>query len=368
MSRGALAALLLLASASGCVGPQMPPIVRTVGGTTRTGTFVAPYQYEWFVRAELAVARGDLAGAREAYEIARSGGEDDPLLLSRLADVVDRQGDRAGADALLAEGARLDPESEALALVRGEILERRGDREGAIDAYARAAQLASRGDAATLALARVLAESGHPARADEVLAAHVAAHPGSVGAARARLALAELRGDPAAIGAAARALVERAPALRGEALASARHALEAGHAATAWAILEEIPEREEDRALYVEAAIASGHREEAAMMLALAPATSADELLWVGAQWLALGMPDRAAELAEAARAAGAGTRATVLLARARIAQGRASDAAALLREECRGEQAAEVRAALDEALEAVGLPALGDEVRARGM
>src|SRR5690606_32400366 len=92
----------------------------------RTGIFVSPFSYEHFVRGELAYLRGDLRQAREEYMLARAGPEDDPLLIARLADVLDRLDREAEALALLREGEALDPESELIWLARGRIAERRG--------------------------------------------------------------------------------------------------------------------------------------------------------------------------------------------------------------------------------------------------
>ena len=141
-----LLTLVVLASI-GC-GPQYGAgaITRRLDGQPRTGIFVSPFSYEHFVRGELAYVAGDLRQAREEFLLARAGPEDDPLLIARLADVLDRLGREEEALAVLREGDALDPESELIWLTRGRIHERRGRIEEAKEAYSRALSLAPRSE------------------------------------------------------------------------------------------------------------------------------------------------------------------------------------------------------------------------------
>ncbi|MCA9583119.1 MAG: tetratricopeptide repeat protein, partial [Myxococcales bacterium] len=70
----------LLASVSGCGGAKTPEVTRTLDGAARRGYFVSPYSYEWYVRGELAMERGDFEGAADAFERALLGPEEDPYV------------------------------------------------------------------------------------------------------------------------------------------------------------------------------------------------------------------------------------------------------------------------------------------------
>ncbi|MBZ0115812.1 MAG: tetratricopeptide repeat protein, partial [Sandaracinaceae bacterium] len=150
LSRSMLSCSMLCCSAlccgaltlAGCGDTQGWQVTRTVGGRVRTGPFVSPYAYEHFVRAELANIQGNLRAAELEYRRARTGPTDDPLLIARLADVVDRLGREAEALALLDQGEALDPSAEAVWMARGRIAERHGHSDLAIEAYARAAAVA----------------------------------------------------------------------------------------------------------------------------------------------------------------------------------------------------------------------------------
>ncbi|MCZ7677358.1 MAG: tetratricopeptide repeat protein [Sandaracinaceae bacterium] len=145
-----LAPALVLASACGGMFGS-PIITRRVGGEERQGIFVSPFSYEHFVRGELAWLRGDLREALEEYQLARAGPEDDPLLVARIADVLDRLGREREALAMLDQGEALDPRSELVWLARGRIHERHDRATDAMDAYARAAALAPSSEEAPIA-------------------------------------------------------------------------------------------------------------------------------------------------------------------------------------------------------------------------
>ncbi|MFO0686557.1 MAG: hypothetical protein U0234_31140 [Sandaracinus sp.] len=359
----AIAAVLL----GGCVRYGSYPITRTVGGETRRGVFVSPPQYESFVRGELAFAQGDFRGAAEAYERARASGDDDALLCARLADARDRQGDRAGAEHALADGEALDPRAEIVWRTRGEIAERHGELEPAIAAYERAHDAEPASEEPVLALARVLAQAGHDDRAASLLTDYTAHAETPLGAVRAALALAIARGDAVRIADAATRLVHLAPGHVDE-IEQAISALRAhGEVVIAQRLLAAVPPQTVDRELAIETAIAAHDRAEAERLLAFPEGDDARTLVRDARHWLALGDAARAAELAEVARTrTDASAEATLVLADARLASGRAPDAAVLYASIAPGASVYDdAREGLARALAAGGLPALGAEVAA---
>jgi tetratricopeptide (TPR) repeat protein len=305
--------------------------VRTVGGQTRAGAFVAPFQYEHFVRAELALAAGDLPGAIEGYRMARAGGDDDPLLAARLADALDRAGDRSGADAAIAEGLALDASSEPVWMARGAIAERRGERETALQAYGRAARAAP--------------DSAAPVHASAALLDAM----GATGRARAlREAYATRVGPQTPV---------RASVLRAEAAAL----LADGRPSAA---LRRLGARTGDDGalLRVRALLALGRRDEAEGLLSTSSADAFGGSLAVANLLVAAGRADRAVEIAEAD--ATAGPEASVALGGALLAAGRTGEATVALANVAPGTSVHdEARHLLADALAAEGLPALAREV-----
>ncbi|WP_236518909.1 tetratricopeptide repeat protein [Sandaracinus amylolyticus] len=358
---------LLLASSFAACGPRGGyPIERTIGGERRLGVFVGPHSYEHFVRGELAREGGDLRAAADHYELARAGAVDDPLVIARLAEVRDQLGEREAAERALDEGERLDPRSEAIFMARGAIAERHGELAEAVDAYARAVDTGEGSEEPVIALSRVLRESGAGERADAVLERYLAEHEGGVGAARARLSLAMARGDAATAGLAALELARRSPQHRDEVSRAAEEALGAGHPILAYRLLALMPEGSVPRALRLRVLIAADARSEIEALLASWTPERPEEMLEVARAWLVLGEPENAAELAETALASGSGADARVVLARARLAQGRLGDAATIAAAVPAGASVyEEARAIVADAITQGGLPALADELRA---
>lgn len=358
--------ILLIFALAGCGSYGGPPITRTVGGERHTGIFVSPFSYEHFVRAELASIAGDLRQAEQEYRLARAGPEDDPLLIARLADVVDRQGREEEALALLDEGERLDAESELIWLTRGQVHERHGRLDEATQAYARAASVAPRSEAGPLALAALLRARGEPAEADAVLARYLERASGA-GAARARLAIAIERGQGQAAAEAVRSLLEFAPARADEVRGAVVTALEDEQPALAQRLLAALPPRPEDRALRLRAAIAAGDREGAEGLLARWMPAGPAELVVVAQGYLAIGMAEQAEELARMALAEEGGTSAQLVHGEALRALGRLGEAAAALARVDPGTGGfREARLELAETLRQAGRPALAAEVLGR--
>lgn len=363
--------LVLVAAllAGGCIRYEPYPVTRTVGGETRRGVFVAPPQYEDFVRGELAMAAGDYRAAAEAYERARAGGEDDVLLCARLADARDRAGERSRAEAALAHGEALDAEAEVVWQTRGAIAERHGETDAAIAAYEHAHDVAPTSDEPVLALARLLGAAGHGDRAATLLADFVA-HASSLAApslavTRAALALALARSDDVGLLDAATELARVAPGHTGEIEDAVRALRARGDVLVAHRLLSRLPPETVDRDLAIETAIAAGDRAAAERWLAFPEGEQPAALVRDARHWLALGDAARAAELAEVARTdRTATTEATLVLAEARLAQGDVAGAAGLFASIPPGSTAHdEAREGLVRALAAGGLPALGGEL-----
>ena len=321
---------LALAALTACGAAGSPTITRRVGGEVRRGIFVSPYSYEHFVRGELANLAGDLRLAAQEYELARSGPEDDPLLIARLADVRDRMGDEPQALALLRAGGRLDPDSELLWLTRGHIAERHGRIDQAIDSYSRAAAAAPRSEEGPIALAALLRARDWPEEAGAVLERYLTRADGA-GAARARLALAVERGDAQGAAEAVRSLLALTPVHADEVRAAARAALRAGQPEVALRLAAALPNDDTDRALLLQAAIAAGDHDRAEGLLAAWMPESPSELLEVARGYLAIDMPERAEELARVAMASEAGAEPRLVLGQALLARGRLGEAAEVL-------------------------------------
>ena len=364
-----LLGLLAGLAMSGCIGfGRGPTIRRTVGGQERAGIFVSPYSYEHFLRGELAAVAGDLQLASEEYRLARAGPEDDPLLIARLADVVDQLGREDEALALLAQGDELDPSSELIALARGQVHERHGRLAEAIEAYSRAASVAPGSESGPIALSAALRAEERPDEADAVLQRYLERGHGA-GAARARLALAIEHEDAQAAAEAVRALLEVAPARAFEVRAAVRTALDADRPELAARLIAGLPDVAEDRSLRLRVAIASGDDDRAEGLLASWMPRGPGELIEVADGYLAIGIPARAIELAQVALSADGGAPARLVLGRALHAAGRLGEAASALAGIEPGSQAwPAAPTELARVLADAGMPALAADVLAHAM
>lgn len=370
----AAGALLLVAvGLGGCrhpYEPDPPPnVTRTVGGERRTGAFVSPYAYEQFVVAELAEARGDLRAAADAYRLARTGPSDDPLLVARLADVLDRLGAHAEADDVLDEGESLDPESEAVWLARARIAARRQRPDEAIAALERAERAAPRSATAPVELAELLRARGADARAAAVLERYIhRAGPTDAGASRARMQLALARGDAEGAARAVQALLRVAPARQDEVRRVAALALAEGRPGLSLRILEHVPERAGD-ALRVEALLAAGRFDSAEALLTVVRPDDFGGTVALSDALLRAGRPDLAEELARAAAGGDTDPDARLALGRALLAQGRPAEAARSLAAIPPGTTAhVPARVALGQALRAAGRADLAAEALAAAL
>jgi tetratricopeptide (TPR) repeat protein len=349
---------------AGCAGSPAPQVERVVGGEKRVQPFVSPYAYEWYLRGELAAARGDLEEAAVALRRARAGPADDPYVIARLAEVLEELGRPAEADAALAAGLELEPRSEAIWLARARIAEGRGATAIALGAYHQAEQAAPRSPEAPLALARMLREQDRPGRANAVLRRFLDRTPtGTTSAHRARLELSLGRGDLQAARRAARDLLAVAPARTGEVLRLVELALDGGDPVTAAELIEAVPPAHRPLPLQVRALVAAGWPQRAEAILATAEGDAIATADLADLYRLA-GRADLAEETAEVAILRNGGPDALRAAGQAALTQGQWVRAAERFSRVPPGVAATEAaRRGLAESLRAAGLPHVADEV-----
>jgi tetratricopeptide (TPR) repeat protein len=334
--------------------------------TPRARAFVPPFSYEWFVRGELLLAREQYAAAAEAYRMALSSADEDPYLLARLAEALDRAGDAAGAENALQAGLEVDPQSEAIWLERGTIARRAGRIGDAIAAFERAEAAAPASPDAPLALADLLRAQGNAERAAAVLERFAArADARGEGVLRARIELARVRGDRAALARAARAWLRRAP-VDAEVLAHlAADLLAAGEPALAARVLAVTPPAAVDARVALAVALALARSEQVELLLAVTPPDRVGGTLEVAEAYLRIGRSERALAALEEAGDADPSRRA-LLTGLAQLDLGNVAAAARELSRVPPGSAyAARARSALAEALQSAALGALATEVGA---
>ena len=356
--------------AAGCGAASTPVVVRRIDGERRAGHFVSPFSYEHFIRGELALAQGNLERAAEEFELARAGPEEDPLVLARLVEVLDRLGRREQANEILRGALQTFPEAEALWLARGRIAERRSDLRVAIASYERAEAVAPRSELGPLALADLLASNDAQGRADAVLARFIRRAPErSPAALRARMRLALIRRDARTAVRTIRALVRVAPARSDEVQEVAAAALAEGHPALAASVLDAVPRGLVDPALHVRALAEAGRFDRAEAILAATPADALGGPVTEARLYLSAGMAERADELTEAIAITEPGPDVWLVSGLAKLALGRYDEAAARLSKVPRGARGyAEARIALAQTLRARSLDALAADVLAEAL
>lgn len=354
---------LILALVSALVacraGPY--PVTRVMGGERRAGVFVSPYAYEHFVRAELAAAHGDDELAVNEYRLARAGSVDDAYVIARLAGALMRLLRLEEADAALAEGDVVDPESEAIAVARGDLYRMRSDDEAAVASYVRAAELAPSSDTPIFRLAALLESTGAAGRALEALAS--GSSPARL---RAALAIAVARRDAASAGRIAERLSRIAPVYAADIAEAAQLALTEGRPILALHLLRH-PLLGENRLLPLRARalLAAGRSEEAEVLVVGSSDRAIPEATERASLLLAVGRADLALEIAELAAGAG-DERARVWVAASALElldAPRAAEVAARI--PAAASDGARATQILDDALRTSGLPELAVEVHA---
>jgi tetratricopeptide (TPR) repeat protein len=347
--------------------PVPEQVVRRVGGVRRSGRFVSPYCYEWYTRGELFAARGEYDLAAGAFRKALAGPEEDPFVMARLADSLDRLGRYREALAVLNRAERIDPDSEAVWLTRAEIAERHEELDAAIAALERAEAAAPASAEPTLRLARLLEKTSARERALAVLERFERrSDEGGANAARARLALAVSRGDAASAARAVDALVSVGPVHAEQVRDAARLALDAGDAELARRIIERLPRADGDNRLRLRILIESGRFDAAEMLLATGAVDSFGGLVETASAYLVIDRPQMAEELARTALAANQTPAALVVAAEASLRLGRYDRAAVLFAEVPEASSDfARARQGLAQALTASGLAELAKETLA---
>jgi len=168
---GWIGIVAVLSSAS-CTGAQRPAdtAARTAQVSPRA-RHISPYSYEWFIRAELLRASGDLNGAVEAYRAAWTGGDSSPHVMARLGSAFVQLGQLDRAQRVLSEAIELDPDADSVWLAQAELFERRADLDAALTALQRAQAAAPDEARPVLEIARLLRKHGWHERARAVLEA-----------------------------------------------------------------------------------------------------------------------------------------------------------------------------------------------------
>ncbi len=132
-----MTALLVLAACA-----PRPDVTRVMGGRVVEGRFVDPESYSAFLRGALSEEAGQLPAALEAYRDAAARDDRDPLIASRLGDVLCRVNPRdPRAEQEFARALRIDPSFEPAMEARARCALARGD-DGAARKDARLAAMA----------------------------------------------------------------------------------------------------------------------------------------------------------------------------------------------------------------------------------
>lgn len=326
MSRSVCVIVLWCVSNAACVprgNSQVSAAVPARTAPRASSHFASPYTYEWFIRAELLRANGQLAAAIEAYRAALAGADEEPVLAARLATALDEHGEHARALELLDEALPLDPNSEAVWLARAEILARGGaatkcprpaisgtgaggscsDRlDEAIAAYEHAERAAPHSSRAPLSLAALLRVQASPERAEAVLLRFEARSlPGTAGAYQSRLARALASGDAERVFEASQPFrLGVVPANGHLVLDAARLLLERDQPGLALQVLEVVPPTPLAAALQLRALLAVGSLASLDVWLAQHEPSDPEVRLLAARANLLLGRPERAASLIEA--------------------------------------------------------------------
>jgi len=355
-------ALILALVALGACAPKTYPIVRTIDDEREVGTFVSPFAYEHFVRAELAAGSGRDPEAIELYELTRAGAADDAYVAARQAEAEIRLDRLDAAERTLAEAEALEPDTAELWLAMADLRRARGDAEGSMDALVRAARLDPRSPTPVLRIAEHLAGSGAAQRALALLGSGPQDQPAVL---RAQLALALDRGDAARAASAAEQLAARVPLVVGELIASARAALAAARPALA-AHLIAAPALDREpgvTALRAETLMALGEAEAAEALLLSTPPEAFGGRGEGARLLLALGHPEMARDMAAVGRANAEPGSAEVLGRALLELEGPGPAAAAFAEAPPIDEPGSSARQGLAAALRASGRTALAAEV-----
>jgi Tfp pilus assembly protein PilF len=366
---GILICILPLWAAVACGHAASAATVTTTPGRvapTAATRFASPYAYEWFIRAELLRASGQLQAAIEAYRMALSDADEEADVLARLGSALDEQGKHAPADEAIAQALRLEPMSEAAWLARAELTARRGDAAGTLAALERAEQAEPQSPRAPMALASWLRAHGQPERASAVLLRYEARTlSGTRAAQQVRLQRALAEGDPDDVFAATlpyRLFAMPPPAAL---LEAAQLLFDHQRPAHALRVIELVPETDNESPLRLRIFLACARWAAAENWLATHDAPTHAARLELARAQLTLHHSDQAAQIIEAERMHVPDDPALQLLAaQLELARGAyASAAAQFATIPCGSSAATAARLGLAQALTAGGMPELALEV-----
>jgi len=361
-------AVLVFAGVSGLGCAATPPQVAraTEQGVSR-GEYVSPYQYEHYLRGELALAAGQPAEAAREFALARTGSADDAWLRARHAQALTEAGEWERAGRVLDDSLARFPRSLELHLTRARWAEGQGRDELAFAALVRAEEVAPDASEGPLAHAALLTRRGRDADAEAVLDRFLARSP-DADAFAARLELALRRSQLDVAVQVVRAWAAHPPRDRAALRRVAGLALEQGRPELTLSLLP-APVGHAERVLCLRAHTRAGRHAEAEALLALLRDDDVGGLEQRAALYLEVRRADVALELLGelVARPETATPAQALLIGSCLLQLGRAADAAGwFARVPADATDGAAARAQLSLALRAAGLPALSDEVSAR--
>jgi tetratricopeptide (TPR) repeat protein len=361
------ASALWAVSVLGCAA-SAPHVTRaTEEGVVSAGPYVSPYQYEHYLRGELALASGQPAEAAREFALARTGSADDAWLRARHAQALTDAGEWERAGRVLDDSLLRFPRSLELHLTRARWEEGQGRDEAALAALVQAEAVAPDAPEGPLAHAALLSRLGRDGDAEAVLDRFLARNPhGHVYAARLELALRRSQLDVAVQ--VVRAWSEHPPRERAALRRVAALALEQGRPELTLSLLA-TPTGPEERLLSLRAYAQAGRDAEAEAQLTLVPDHEVGGLEQRASLYLEVRRADIALELlGEAMARPEAATPAQALLIGACLLQlGQPAEAAGwFARVPADSTDGNTARAQLVRALRAAGLPALAAEVHTR--
>ncbi|MCA9574196.1 MAG: tetratricopeptide repeat protein [Myxococcales bacterium] len=354
--------------ALGCASRVPPTIVRETPAGPAATPYVSPYQYEHYLRGEIALASGQPAAAARYFAEARAGSADDAFLRSRHAQALIEAGEWERADRVLDDSLARFPGAVELWLARARWAEAQGRSDEALHTLAQGDDELPGSAALCLAQGRLLTRLGRATEAAAVLRA-CGDENAEADVLAAQLLLALEGGD---LDQASRVLEEwpeGVPRDGAQVARVAELALEAHRPDLAVRLLELVTLTPHARVLRVRALAAAGRNVEAEAELALLRDADVGGLDARAALYLTVRRPDIALELlgAVVARPAEATPHQMLLVGMCLARVGRAAEGAGWLARVPAGATDGRVaRSELVAALRLAGLPALADEVAAR--
>ncbi len=297
-------------------------MTETIGGVRRSRPFASGTAYEAFLRAEVAMARGDAEAASRQLELAMMADPADGYLAARRAEVLLAGGHGDDALAAAREATERFPAQSVGWMALGEVLAARGEGAAASTAWTRA--LANAPDDPEVRAAVARAAGGSQREVAQAMSGAPDARPGDRTQAR-RMALDPLRDDRPTLRTARR---ERARA------AMARGAYRAVESMLGPLVASDITDVD-DRVRLIEARAADGRPADAARLVPgvpIAPVVRGISRAEHARLWLLAARYDLASEEARVAFAAdGSDVLARAVLGEALTKHGRVAEGVVLL-------------------------------------